>query len=348
MPTIPPYVIGLPGTRSPQTATPRSIFYSADRGWLPGGKYIDGAKSRDTNNGPTDVDRLQAGLIMGKVTASGFYANWSIDQNTVDFDGTTSLTLSTSGATELVRRIGSTGNMVLTGPPTADGTVRQLTVAYTAVNTSTGVVTTTTANVNEVQTFTVNDAIFSAGRLGFAAVNSSGVTVNISVPYNTSWTQTVLDIQTAFNASGVLGTSAVACAVTATKNMTVTFSGAGYAGLPQTLIVPDNSGATTGALQVSMVRTTAGVDGRFEAGSVVSQNDGSQTPVTFLPDGFPREVTDGSGSVAQVEFPDFPIGGIIDEQYLIGYSAMDSSLKTYVRNALSTTLGGKYAFRASF
>jgi hypothetical protein len=348
MPTIPPYVIGIPGQRANQIATPRMVFYSADRVFLPGGKYIDGAKSRDTNNGPTDVDRLQAGLLMGKVTSSGYYANWSIDQNTVDFDGTTSLTLGTSGVTELVRRIGSTGNLVLTGPPTTAGTVRQLTVAYTAVNTSTGVVTTTTANVNEVQTFTVNDAIFSAGRLGFTAVNSSGQPVSISVPYNTSWTQTVADIQTAFNATGVLGTSAVACAVTATKNMTVTFSGTGYAGLPQTLIVIDNSGATTGALQVSMVRTTTGVDGRFKAGSVVSQADGSQVPVTFLPDGFPREVTDGSGSVSQIEFPDFPIGGIIDEAQLIGYSAMDASLKTYVRNALSTSLGGKYAFRAAF
>ena len=347
MPSINPYIIGVPGTRAPQTASPRIVFFSADRSWLPGGRFIDGTKSRDTNNTP-EIDRLQAGLLMGKVTSSGYYANWSIDQNTVDFDGTTSLTLSTAGATELVRRIGSTGNLVLTGPPTAAGTVRQLTVAYTAVNTSTGVVTTTAANVNEVQTFTVNDAIFSAGRLGFTAVNSSGVPVNISVPYNTSWAQTVTDIQAAFNASGVLGTSAVACVVTATKNMTITFSGAGYAGLPQTLVEVDNSSATTGALQVSMVRTTTGVDGRFESGSVVSQADGSQTPVTFLPDGYPLEVTDGGGSVAQLEFPHFPIGGIIDPSTFIGYSAMDASLKTYVKNALSSILGGKYVFKDAF
>ena len=347
MPSINPYIIGLPGQRAPQTASPRIVFFSADRSWLPGGRFIDGTKSRDTNNTP-EIDRLQAGLLMGKVTSSGYYANWSIDQITVDFDGTSSLTLSAAGATELVRRVGSTGTVILTGPPTAAGTVRQLAVAYTAVNTSTGVVTTTAANVNEVQTFTVNDAIFSAGRLGFAAVNSSGVTVNISVPFTTDWSTTVTAIQTAFNASGVLGTSAVACAVTATKNMTVTFSGAGYAGLPQTLIVPDNSGATTGALQVSMVRTTAGVDGRFESGSVVSQNDGSQVPATFLPDGFPMEVTDSAGSVAQIEFPHFPIGGIIDPSTFIGWSAMDASLQTYVKNQLSSILGGKYVFKDAF
>ena len=186
---------------------------------------------------------------------------------------------------------------------------------------------------------------------GLAVVRRKGQTVELTEAGERMLElaqKVVADIQTAFNATGVLGTSAVACAVASTKNMTITFSGAGYAGLPQTLITVDNSAATGGCQQVSMVRTTTGVDGRFKAGSVASQNDGSQTPATFLPDGFPMEVTDSAGSVAQLEFPHFPIGGIIDPSTFIGWSAMDASLKTYVKNQLSSILGGKYVFKDAF
>lgn len=347
MPTIPPYVIGLPGARSPQTATPRSIFYSADRGWLPGGKYIDGAKSRDTNNGPTDVDRLQAGLIMGKVTASGFYANWSIDQLTVNYTSGTSMTIGTSGATELVRRIGSTGSFVLTGPPVTGYTVRQTTVAYSAVNTSTGVITMTAPTAaNEVQQITMNGAS-TAGNLVLVVPKPDGTTVTTAaIAYNATPATYLAAINsaidTALGASGLWVATGAAPATTITLTAASTYAAQAIPTLFSVTTLP------TSSLSAAVVETTRGVPIAFLAGSVLSQADGSETPVTFLPDGFPREVTDGSGSVSQVEFPDFPIGGIIDEQYLVGYSAMDASLKTYVRNALSTTLGGKYAFRAAF
>ena len=44
-------------------------------------------------------------------------------------------------AVELVRRVGASGDLYITGPPTAAGTVAQITKAYSAVNTTTGVIT---------------------------------------------------------------------------------------------------------------------------------------------------------------------------------------------------------------
>lgn len=347
MPTISPYVIGLPGQRAPQTATPRMVFYSADRVYLPGGKYIDGSKSRDTNNGPTDVDRLQAGLLMGKVTSSGFYANWSIDQLTVNYTSGTSMTIGTSGATELVRRIGSSGTFVLTGPPVTGYTVRQTTITYSAVNTSTGVITVTApTSANEVQQIDMNGAS-TGGTLVLVIPKPDGTTATTAAITWSGTNATYLSninsaIDTALGASGLWVATGAAAASTITLTAASTYAAQAFPGLFAVTTLP------TGSLSAAVNRTTTGVPIAFLAGSVLSQNDGSQTPVTFLPDGFPREVTDGSGSVSQVEFPDFPIGGIIDETQLIGYSAMDTSLKTYVRNALSTTLGGKYAFRAAF
>lgn len=107
---------------------------------------------------------------------------------------------------------------------------------------------------NEVQTVAV-DTILSGGKIGFTAVDSTGVPRTVLVAYNTSWTQTVADIQTALNA--LLGTSAVAAAVVATKNMTLTFSGTNYAGVAQPAVGVDIS-AATGPTQVTVTRSTPG------------------------------------------------------------------------------------------
>lgn len=110
---------------------------------------------------------------------------------------------------------------------------------------------------NEVQTVAV-DTIMSGGKIGLSAVDKNGVTQDVLVAYNTTWTQTVADIQTALNA--LLGTSAVAAAVTATHDMTLTFSGTSYAGIAQAPVGVDIS-AATGPTKVTVTRTTAGGTG---------------------------------------------------------------------------------------
>lgn len=115
---------------------------------------------------------------------------------------------------------------------------------YTALSTA----------ANEVQTVAV-DTIMSAGKIDIQATDSGGAQRDVNVAYNTSWTQTVADIQTALIA--VLGTAAIACAVTNTHDMTITFSGTGYAGVAQRPVIVDIS-AATGPTKVSVTRTTPG------------------------------------------------------------------------------------------
>lgn len=141
------YVPGLPGVRSTKTATPKIVFKQAD--WtsdLALGRIISGAVSRDPTNTPIDV--LQAGVLMGKISASGKYAPSILGPTTASAAvGATSITVGAATALELSRRVGNSGTFTLTGPPSAAGTIQSETVTYSAVNTTTGVIT-CTATVN--------------------------------------------------------------------------------------------------------------------------------------------------------------------------------------------------------
>lgn len=133
---------GMPGVGTERTAKHRIVGADGYLGFLPGGAILDGTKTRDPDN-PDDVTRLRAGLLLGKVTSGGKYANAVIGVTAAaTAAAATSLTVSLAQAAELVRRQGATGTFTLTGPPTAAGTVAAQTVTYSAVNTSTGVVTT--------------------------------------------------------------------------------------------------------------------------------------------------------------------------------------------------------------
>jgi hypothetical protein len=139
---INPIGIGRPGIPVPTQTTEWFVFVNGEYTFLPGGKVIDGAKARDPGNSP-DTRTLRPGLLMGRVTASGKYANSTIGlTQAAILANATSLTLTAAAALELQRRVGATGNLVLIGPPTASGTVASQTVAYSAINTTTGVVTT--------------------------------------------------------------------------------------------------------------------------------------------------------------------------------------------------------------
>ena len=329
---------GMPGIGTEKLAKHRVT--SAD-GWLtmlPGGGVADGTKMRDPDNPDYTADgaaaqrRLRGGLLIGQ--ASGLWANSviGVTNGALTSAGTTLTLASAQQGAELLRRVGATGTCKVTGPPTAAGTVRTLTATYSAIASTS--VTITALGVNEVQTVSV-DTIVSGGSVNLLATHSDGSQSNIEVAYNTSWTQTVADIQTALNA--FLGASAVACAVTATKNMTVTFSGTGYAALPQTLLAADFS-AATGPTTVRVTRTTAGVDGRFVTGSLVQPTDGSETPMSFLPGGWEMIVPEDSGNLP---LDRIPIEGSVDfSQVLLPWPA-DASLKQWVRDSLRTA-GGRF------
>ena len=117
-------------------------------------------------------------MVMGKVTAAGSYqgqyAPSILGLLTQGYGGaTTTICVAAATAAEIVRRIGSTGTLNLTGPIAAGGTVRTIQAAYTAVNTGTGAVTLSAAlgtaavnAVNQVNTVAVTGTA-SAGTIQF-------------------------------------------------------------------------------------------------------------------------------------------------------------------------------------
>jgi len=138
-----------PGAGQEYTGDYRIVTRDGRCDYFPGGGVIDGTKSRDPGN--TLITCLRPGLLMGKVTASGKWAPSVIGVlQSAYTSGGTSITLTAAQATEVVRRVGSTGTLNLYGSPTASGTVATQTITYSAVNTTTGVLTITDLGANNV------------------------------------------------------------------------------------------------------------------------------------------------------------------------------------------------------
>lgn len=141
-------VRGTPGVKAIVSVEFKSIFLGNWEWYLPGGKLIS-SNSRDSGNtGYLNV--LRPGLFMGKATSGGKYLPSFLGVNQSAYtSGGTSITVTAAQATEIVRRIGATGNLTYIGPPAAAGTVAIISsVAYSAVNTSTGVITVTSLGAN--------------------------------------------------------------------------------------------------------------------------------------------------------------------------------------------------------
>ncbi len=134
---------GTPGFGTRRNADPLRILKS-DGLFLRGGIVVDGSSSRDPLN-TGNVDVLRTGILLGLITATSLWAPSIIgtitEAHTGDTD--TALELSAASATELNRRVGSSGTFNLTGPPTAGAAVVTSLITYSAVNTTTGVVTIT-------------------------------------------------------------------------------------------------------------------------------------------------------------------------------------------------------------
>jgi hypothetical protein len=137
-----PVTIGNPGTGTPDVTSTRFVFSNGAASYLPGGLVVDSSKARDVTNAP-DSRTLRPGLLMGRITATGRYGSSTIGKTLAAIlANATSLSLTPAAAAELLRREGASGNLLLVGPPTAAGTVASQTVAYSAINVATGVVTT--------------------------------------------------------------------------------------------------------------------------------------------------------------------------------------------------------------
>lgn len=143
-------VPGLPGMRTATTATPYMVFRQRSEKFIALNRIIDGTKTRDSGN-TGDTDRLRPGLLLGKVTSGGKYTNsiLGVVQSAYTSGGTT-LSVTAAQATEIVRRVGSSGSLTCVGPPSAAGTVASTSVTFSAVDTGTGDITVTSLGVNKI------------------------------------------------------------------------------------------------------------------------------------------------------------------------------------------------------
>ncbi len=136
---------GKPGVVGNYTSQPREVFYSGRefaQFWAPP-VTVDGTNSSNPLNAPYTW-LLWAGMPMGRVTATGKYANSILGLSTAAAaSAATSVSTDVNTAAEIVRRIGASGTFKLTGPAATAGTVATQVVTYSAVNATTGVITCT-------------------------------------------------------------------------------------------------------------------------------------------------------------------------------------------------------------
>lgn len=341
-------VYGQPGIQDAKTASWRRVLRSGVFGYLGQGKKLGGTIARDPGNVGWET-HLRAGVIIGKSTADSLLYGSSIVGLTsaaLTGTGTTlSATAVTTGAGgvvgEIQRRFGSAGTFKLTGPPTAGGTVRSLTLSHSAVSLTLGTVTITAAGVNEVDTIAITGTI-NAGNIWFVDQTTGAQSRQVAFNAAIGAVQSALD--------DVFGDGNTVASAGMGASFTVTFQGtlAGTAmvlssGMPRLGII--NGLTNTNAITVT--RTTAGVDGRFVAGSLIQPADGSETMLTFMPDGYPTQVSDTDGNVVDTDLPKMPIEGEVEGAQLINWPT-DTALQNYIMDQLSTSRHGKFNFSGEY
>lgn len=337
---------GRPGVGTARTAQRRNVSRDGSFSYFPAGGTIEGTRARDPGHSAVSTRTLRPGLVMGKITSGGFWANsiFGLSSGAITGAGTT-LTVSAAAATEIVRRIGTSGTLKITGPATAGGTVRTLTATFAAVNTSTGAITITALGVNQQEDVRLNPAA-TGGNLQLNVAKTDGTRATTG---NIAWSATdatfLSNINTALDtATGVTG-GIVATAISATDTdlgFTLTYSGTGYAGLSwpeaEVAVLP-----TSSTSWFTAPRTTA-VNGAFVTLSLVQPTDGSETPRTVVPDGYGLVVPDDD---ADIPFPLIPVAGCLDVTQIIDYPS-DAALKVWLKQQLSTLNGGKFVFSDEF
>ncbi len=146
---------GKPGVLPTYSAIPREIFLANRQfaQFVAAPITIDGTLSSNPQNAPFTW-LLFAGTVLGRVTATGKYANSILGVTTAAYahsgGGNTTITTDPNTAAELVRRVGASGTFKLTAPPAAGGTVATQTVTYSSVNTATGAITITPVGADAI------------------------------------------------------------------------------------------------------------------------------------------------------------------------------------------------------
>lgn len=166
------------------------------------------------------------------------------------------------------------------------------------------------------------------------AVNSLGVAGQ--------WAPSILGLTTNAEAIGSTAIEASAAVVTELVRRcgaTGTFKLTGPAaanGVVATETVTYSAGSGTAI-------TVTAIANAYVAGSFIQPTDGSETPKSFMPDGWELKTTDMDGASIDVPFPQIPVGGVIDSSQLLLWPS-DTSLRTWMINRLNDIPGGKFVF----
>lgn len=347
------FVNGLPGTGTELVSTPKTILRSLDNiKYAAGGVVLDGTLSGDPTNatGPTI---LNPGLTLGKVTTTGKYAPTIIGATTAALGGgQTTLSVSAAVATELVRRVGASGTFNLVGAPAVGQTVRSRAITYSAVNTTTGVITMTAdaaAAVSAVNQINSMVTVDNTG-VGTFTITVEGITT-AAITYSATVATLITNINAQLNAT--FGTSAIVASGASLAALVLTFSGTGYTNRPVgavTVNILVNAGGTTftingvgtvGTPSVCPV-TTAGVvavaadEGEFSAGSYLAGTDGTQNPKGVMLSEWPMRVTDVGGVRADQPLPTMLISADLLAANLADYSTLNADTKAYLKTQLNS------------
>jgi hypothetical protein len=302
-------------------------FIDGIAGYRPGSGYIIATKARDNGNAD-GATYLRSGLIMAYNSTSKGYGNFNIGTLTsAATSAGTTLAVGTAAAADVLRR-GLT-SVKVTGPAVANGTVRTLTAAVSGV--SGGNLTITAMGVSAVWTLTA-PAGQDVGFYQLRVTTPDGVsrtTVSLAANANSATVDAALEALSNVGTGGVV-------AVYSDPTLTLTF--AANLGAVQVEVVSDTTndgGVFEGGW--AAVNTTVGVDGRFIAGSFVSE-DGYHTPSTII-----KEAVNTVPDSGNLDFPRIPDSGRIDVTSIIDYPT-DPALAAWLRTTMSTVDGNKFTF----
>lgn len=347
------------GLRQLTQINPRIPFssISAMNRAVPIAAIIDGTKSRDPDNTGT-INVLRAGLLMGKVTTTGKYANSVIGVTTAALGGNqTTLKATAQAVTELVRRVGSSGTFTLSGAEATGQVARSRTVTYSAASGTSITITAlgAIAGVNQVNSIVTVDSTGS----GTFIITVEGVST-AAITYSATIATLVSNINSALNTT--FGTSAIVASGASLAALVLTFSGTGFAARPVGLVtVTLQTGATgftmngsgtvgtpsTSPATTAGVTATTGDSGEFVSGSVIGDTDGSQTPICVLAGPgteYGIDVTDLSSASLNQTLPQFYVSGDYLSAMIVNLtSPTDPTAEAWLKSQLRT-YGGVFTF----
>ena len=215
-----------------------------------------------------------------------------------------------------------------------------------------GTVTISAMSANEVQTVAfggITSGTLTAGSFRIRILDKNGVWQSCPILVYSASTATA---QAALDAA--LGTNAVVLASTiggtVAGGFTLTYSGTGYAGLPQTLAVIDGTATelVSGSVgpTVSVTRTTTGVDGRFVAGSWIQPTDGSQSIKTLYKSPSKTGVSDLNALLQSIDviYPEVLLRAFVRTAYIVNYPGDSSTFNAYMKAQLRANSGGLWQF----